>query len=103
MKKKVRIIFLLFLCVHLGYLCFLGTKKINFHIDEYFTYALANKEDATMPMWPHWEEEKEYVGDGFFLQEHAPSKEAVSYTHLDVYKRQRQYAGSTSFWNRTKT
>ena len=45
MKKKVRIIFLLFLCVHLGYLCFLGTKKINFHIDEYFTYALSNKED----------------------------------------------------------
>ena len=79
MKKKVRIIFLLFLCVHLGYLCFLGTKKINFHIDEYFTYALSNKEDATMPMWPHWEEEKEYVGDDFFLQEHAPSKEEMEH------------------------
>lgn len=89
MKKKVRIIFLLFLCVHLGYLCFLGTKKINFHIDEYFTYALSNKEDATMPMWPHWEEEKEYVGDDFFLQEHAPSKEEC-FDYKKVWENQRK-------------
>lgn len=75
MKKNIRIVFIFFLCVHLSYLCFLGTKKINFHIDEYFTYALANKEDATMPMWPRWEEEKEYTGEEFFIQEHAPSKE----------------------------
>ena len=80
MKKKVRIIFLLFLCVHLGYLCFLGTKKINFHIDEYFTYALSNKEDATMPMWPHWEEEKEYVGDDFFYKSMHQVKKSVLIT-----------------------
>ena len=70
--KAFRICFFGFLVFYLIYLFFLGTQKINFHIDEYFTYALSNKEGAPMPVWPIWEDGKTYEGLTYFEQNMMP-------------------------------
>lgn len=74
--KKIlfRICFVMFLVAHLAVMCFFGTRKINYHIDEYFTYALANKQNASMPAWPVWENKKTYTGDSFFVESLTPGE-----------------------------
>lgn len=73
-RTSFQICFLLFMVSHLVCLCFFGTRKINYHIDEYFTYALANKENASMPEWPEWENQKVYTGDTFFSESLMPNE-----------------------------
>lgn len=87
-KSFFQICFVFFLIVHMICLCFWGTKKINFHIDEYFTYALSNKTNATMPAWPQWENGKIYEGDDFFVESLIP-KEEERFQYAMVWENQK--------------
>lgn len=86
-NKIFNICFIMFFLVYFGYLFFLGSHKINFHIDEYFTYALANKQEAQMPVWPVWQEGEIYEGTTYFEESLMPAM-TERFNYNTVYENQ---------------
>lgn len=74
-KNRAFLILGLWMLCHLVYLGFWGTQKVNYHVDEIFTFGLSNDPDAMMPMWPKWEEGKEYAPDSFLKESLSVSPE----------------------------
>lgn len=70
-KFFYRICFTGILILHLAYGCFWGNQKINYHIDEYYTYGLANNRGSIEPVF---EDGVKYHGDSLFLNYLAPDK-----------------------------
>ena len=60
----IKIAFMLFLVFHVSYMAIWGTQKINYHVDEYYTYGLANNRGSIEPVL---EDGKIYKGDTVFL------------------------------------
>lgn len=58
-----------FLIFHLFYACFWGSQKINYHVDEYYTYGLANNRGSIDPVI---EDGVPYQGDSVFLNYLSP-------------------------------
>lgn len=70
-NNLIKIVFMLFLLLHVLYMVMWGTKKINYHVDEYYTYGLANNRGSIEPVW---EDGKIYEGDTVFLNYLAPDE-----------------------------
>lgn len=74
----IKIAFILFLIFHISYMVIWGTKKINYHVDEYYTYGLANNRGSIEPVL---EDGKIYKNDTVFLDYLAPDEsERFDYT-----------------------
>ncbi len=67
----IKIAFMLFLVFHVSYMAIWGTQKINYHVDEYYTYGLANNRGSIEPVL---EDGKIYKGDTVFLNYLAPDE-----------------------------
>lgn len=60
-----------FILLQILYVSFWGGQKINYHVDEYYTYGLSNNRGS---IWPSFENGVPYEGDSIFLDYLAPDK-----------------------------
>ena len=70
--KKDRVFYFMiagFLILQMAFCAYWGVRKCNFHVDEYFTYGLANNRGAIHPVL---EDGTVYSGDDIFLEYLAP-------------------------------
>lgn len=70
--KKDRVFYFMiagFLILQIAFCAYWGVRKCNFHVDEYFTYGLANNRGAIHPVL---EDGTVYSGDDIFLEYLAP-------------------------------